>query len=112
VSASNARDSVQLRIPGTCPNKGVPHYTNYKRLTAFETATGIKAVGDHSKLMDWLLPALCLAKCRHCDELGVRMRGPVWVICDNCGGSVWLVTPGLRRKLREIVRVRYPRAVI
>ena len=48
-----------MRIPGTSILKGVPPYTNFRRLAAFEKATGIRISGKHSTLMEWLLPTVC-----------------------------------------------------
>ena len=111
MATNNARLQQGPRIPGTHPTRGVPHYTNHRRLAAFEKATGLKALGDHAQLLDWLLPILCPTVCNHCDQLGVRMRGPVWVTCDHCEGSVWLVSPTQRERLRKLLRPRFPQAI-
>lgn len=101
-----------MRIPGTSTLRGVPHYTNYRRLAAFEKTTGLRVSGKHATLMDWLLPAVCPTFCAHCDQLGVQYLGGAWRVCQHCDGAVWTVSPALRKKLRWWVGARFPDALV
>jgi hypothetical protein len=101
-----------MRIPGTNTLKGVPHYTNYRRLAAFEKAAGIRISGRHLRLLDWLLPAVCTQCCPHCAQLGVLYLGGAWRVCPHCEGAVWTVSPALRRKLRWWISARFPEALV
>jgi hypothetical protein len=101
-----------MKIPGTSPAKAVPHYVNFRRLSAYEKATGVRISGSHATLMDWLLPATGALLCEKCDQLGVLMRGPVWIVCPYCEGAVWKVSPSMRRKLRWWVSARFPDALV
>ena len=101
-----------MRIPGTSILKGVPPYTNFRRLAAFEKATGIRISGKHATLMDWLLPTVCPSCCPDCDQRGVQYLGDAWRVCASCDGAVWIVPPQLRRKLRWWVSARFPDALV
>ena len=101
-----------MRIPGTSILKGVPPHTNFRRLAAFEKATGIRISGKHSILMEWLLPTVCPSCCPHCDQLGVQYLRDAWRVCPSCDGAVWVVPPQLRRKLRWWVSARFPDALV
>jgi len=102
----------ELKIPGTRPSRGVPHFTNYRRLPAYEQAVGLRVMGRHASLVDWLLPTVCADRCTDCDELGMQCVDGQWRVCSHCRGTVWRVTPQQRDWLRATVGRRFPNALI
>ena len=70
-----------VKIPGSSPTKGAPHFTNYRRLPAYEQATGLRVNGDHAHLVEWLLPAVCR------DVSDFNRYFHYWCRCRNSPGG-------------------------